>query len=75
MEMKMPSKKDQQEKPTLKIGDKEYDIENLTDESKALVAQIRFMENKLNNLNMETTVLRNSRQAALSKLTSILEQK
>jgi len=71
----MPSKKDQQKKPTLKIGDKEYDIENLTDESKALVAQIRFMENKLNNLNMETTVLRNSRQAALSKLTSILEQK
>ena len=70
----MATKKDQQKKPTLKIGDKEYDIESLTDESKALVAQIRFMENKLNNLNMETTVLRNSRQAALSKLSSILEQ-
>ena len=71
----MATKKVQQNKPTLKIGDKEYDIESLTDESKALVAQIRFMENKLNHLNMETTVLRNSRQAALSKLTSILEQK
>ena len=70
----MATKKAQQNKPTLKIGDKEYDIESLTDESKALVAQIRFMENKLNNLNMEMTVLRNSRQAALSKLTSILEQ-
>lgn len=70
----MATKKNQQKKPTLKIGDKEYDIESLTDESKALVAQIRFMENKLNNLNMETTVLRNSRQAALSKLSSILEQ-
>ena len=70
----MATKKDQQKKPTLKIGDKEYDIESLTDESKALIAQIRFMENKLNNLNMETTVLRNSRQAALSKLSSILEQ-
>ena len=74
MEKKMATKKAQQNKPTLKIGDKEYDIESLTDESKALVAQIRFMENKLNNLNMEMTVLRNSRQAALSKLTSILEQ-
>lgn len=70
----MATKKNQQKKPTLKIGDKEYDFESLTDESKALVAQIRFMENKLNNLNMETTVLRNSRQAALSKLSSILEQ-
>jgi len=70
----MATKKDQQKKPTLKIGDKEYDIESLTDETKALIAQIRFMENKLNNLNMETTVLRNSRQAALSKLSSILEQ-
>ena len=70
----MATKKNQQKKPTLKIGDKEYDIESLTDESKALVAQIRFMENKLNNLNMETTVLRNSRQPALSKLSSILEQ-
>ena len=70
----MATKKDQQKKPTLKIGDKEYDLESLTDESKTLIAQIRFMENKLNNLSMETTVLRNSRQAALSKLSSILEQ-
>ena len=70
----MATKKNEQKKPTLKIGDKEYDIDSLTDESKALVAQIRFMENKLSNLNMETTVLRNSRQAALSKLSSILEQ-
>lgn len=69
----MATKKSETKKPTLKLGEKEYDIENISDEAKALIAQIRFMENKLNNIKMEATVLQNSRQAAISKLSSVLE--
>ena len=71
----MATKKAETKKPTLKLGEKEYDIENISDEAKALIAQIRFMENKINNIKMEATVLQNSRQAAIAKLSSVLEDK
>ena len=71
----MATKKTETKKPTLKLGEKEYDIENISDEAKALIAQIRFMENKINNIKMEATVLQNSRQAAIAKLSSVLEDK
>lgn len=71
----MATKKTETKNPTLKLGEKEYDIENISDEAKALIAQIRFMENKINNIKMEATVLQNSRQAAIAKLSSVLEDK
>ena len=71
----MATKKTETKKSTLKLGEKEYDLENISDEAKALIAQIRFMENKINNIKMEATVLQNSRQAAIAKLSSVLEDK
>ena len=71
----MATKKTETQKPTLKLGEKEYYLENISDEAKALIAQIRFMENKINNIKMEATVLQNSRQAAIAKLSSVLEDK
>ena len=64
--------KTEKEKPVLKINDKEYDIETMTDEQKAMVNHIADLDKKVSGSEFNLVQLRFGRQAFVDGLRASL---
>jgi hypothetical protein len=64
--------KAEKEKSVVKIDDKEYDVESLTDEQKAMVNHILDLERKLQSMEFNLVQLRFGRQAFADALKASL---
>ena len=49
--------------PTIKIDNKEYELDTLSDEAKAQLASLQFVDAELQRLNAQTAVLQTARKA------------
>ncbi|MBL4820834.1 MAG: hypothetical protein JKY98_07575 [Gammaproteobacteria bacterium] len=58
----------------LTLNDKTYKFDELSDEAKALVNNIRFAENKLAQLKSEAALVQTARNTYTQALTAILEK-
>ena len=58
---------------TIKIGDKEYDIETLSDENKAQLASIQYVNTELGRLQAQVAALQTARFAYGRALKESLE--
>ena len=65
--------KTEKEKSVLKIDDKEYDIETMTDEQKAMVNHIADLDRKISGSEFNLVQLRFGRQAFVDGLRASLE--
>jgi|TARA_R100001530_G_scaffold129821_1_gene100361 hypothetical protein len=65
--------KKEKEKPVLKIDDKEYDIETMTDAQKAMVNHIADLDKKVAGSEFNLVQLRFGRQAFVDGLRASLE--
>ena len=54
--------------PTIKIDNKEYDLDTLTDECKAQLASIQFVDQELTRLQAQASVLQTAKSAYLQAL-------
>ncbi len=66
--------KTQKEQPVLKIDDKEYDIESMSNEQKAMVNHIQDLDRKLQSSEFNLIQLRFGRQAFADALKASLEK-
>ena len=64
--------KKEKEKPVLKIDDKEYDIDSMTDEQKAMVNHIADLERKVSGSEFNLVQLRFGRQAFIDEIRASL---
>ncbi|MDA9989522.1 DUF6447 family protein [Paracoccaceae bacterium] len=60
--------------PTVTIDSKKYSLLNASDETKALISQIQFMEQKLRTLQREVSIFQSSRSAAIKQLSVTLNE-
>ena len=60
--------KKEKEKPVLKIDDKEYDVDSMTDEQKAMVNHIADLDKKVAGSEFNLVQLRFGRQAFVDAL-------
>jgi hypothetical protein len=58
--------------PTIRIDDKEYDLDTLSQEAKAQLASIQFVEQELARLQMQAAALQTARNAYLQGLKAAL---
>ena len=58
--------------PTIKIDNKEYDLDTLSDECKAQLASIQFVEQELARLQAQAAVLQTARTAYAKALQAAL---
>ena len=58
--------------PTIKIDNKEYDLDMLSDECKAQLASIQFVEQELVRLQAQTAVLQTAKAAYIQALKASL---
>jgi hypothetical protein len=58
--------------PTIKIDNKEYDLDTLSDQCKAQLASIQFVEQELARLQAQAAVLQTAKAAYLQGLKSSL---
>ena len=58
--------------PTLKIDNKEYDLDTLSDECKAQLASIQFVEQELVRLQAKAAALQTAKAAYLQALKNAL---
>jgi len=58
--------------PSIKIDNKEYDLDSLSDECKAQLASIQFVEQELARLQAQAAVLQTAKAAYLQGLKSSL---
>ena len=65
--------KKEKEKPVLKIDDKEYDIETMTDAQKAMVNHIADLDKKVAGSEFNLVQLRIGRQAFVDGIRASLE--
>ena len=65
--------KKEKEKPVLKIDDKEYDIETMTDAQKAMVNHIADLDKKISGSEFNLVQLRIGRQAFVDGIRASLE--
>ena len=61
--------------PTIKIDDKEYDSETLSDEAKAQLGMIQFVDAELQRLNAQAAVCQTARVAYSKALNELLAAK
>ena len=66
--------KKEKEKPVLKIDDKEYDIETMTDAQKVMVNHIADLDKKLNSSEFNLIQLRFGRQAFVDALKTSIDK-
>lgn len=59
--------------PKITIDDIEYNTEDLSDNSKAQVASLQFLEVQMNKLNSEIAVYQTARNAYIAALKAELE--
>jgi len=64
--------KKEKEKPVLKIDDKEYDINSMTDEQKAMVNHIADLDRKVSGSEFNLVQLRFGRQAFIDAIRASL---
>ena len=67
--------KKEKEKSVVKIDDKEYDVESLTDEQKAMVNHVLDLDRKLQSSEFNLIQLRFGRQAFTDALKASLDEK
>ena len=60
--------KTEKEKPVLKIDDKEYDIESMSDEQKAMINHVQDLDRKLQSSEFNLIQLRFGKQAFVDAL-------
>ena len=66
--------KKEKEKSVVKIDDKEYDVESLTDEQKAMVNHILDLDRKLQSSEFNLVQLRFGKQAFTDALKTSLDE-
>ena len=66
--------KTQKEQPVLKIDDKEYDIESMNNEQKAMINHIADLEKKLQSSEFNLVQLRFGRQAFVDALKASIDE-
>ena len=68
------AKKQKEQKPVLTFDDKEYVIEDMTDEQKAVLNHINDLQNKLNSMQFNLDQLNVGKDAFISKLRESLKE-
>ncbi len=63
------------DKATIKINDKEYRIDELSNEAKALVQSILYVNNKITDLKSQIAVLNAAKEHYLHSLRQLLNKK
>jgi hypothetical protein len=66
--------KTEKEKPVLKIDDKEYDIESMNNEQKAMINHIADLDKKLQSSEFNLVQLRFGRQAFIDALKASVDE-
>ena len=67
--------KEKKEKPVLTLNDKEYIIEDMTDEQKVMVQHINDLQNKQNTNAFISDQLQVGKEAFINMLSKSLEEK
>jgi len=67
------AKQNKEQKPTLMMDDKEYEIENLADDQKMMVAHINDLNRKIDGATFNLQQLQYGRQAFIAALKKALE--
>ena len=57
---------------TIKIDDKDYDVDDLSEEAKAQVASLNFVDAELSRLQLKSAAMQTARNAYASALQSLL---
>ena len=70
----MANKKENEKKPTLVLDDKEYQIEDLGDDQKMMVAHINDLNRKIDGTTFNLQQLQYGRQAFVNALKTDLEK-
>ena len=68
------AKKEKEKKPVLNLDDKEYVIEDMTDEQKAMVNHINDLQNKQNTNQFMADQLSVGKEAFINMLRKALEE-
>ena len=58
--------------PTIKVDNKEYDVDSLSNEAKALLGSIQFVDNEITRLQGQLAAMQTARQAYAKALPSLL---
>mgnify|MGYP003123475919 FL=1 len=66
------AKKEKEQKPVLTFDDKEYIIEDMTDEQKALLNHINDLQNKINSMQFNLDQVSVGKDAFIEKLREAL---
>ena len=66
------AKKEKEQKPVLTFDDKEYIIEDMTDEQKALLNHINDLQNKINSMQFNLDQISVGKDAFIEKLREAL---
>jgi len=69
------AKKEKEKKPVLTFDDKEYVIEDMTDEQKVLLNHINDLQNKMNSMQFNLDQVSVGKEAFIAKLREALEEK
>ena len=68
------AKKEKEQKPVLTFDDKEYIIEDMTDEQKALLNHINDLQNKMNSMQFNLDQVSVGKDAFIEKLREALDE-
>ena len=68
------AKKEKEQKPVLTFDDKEYVIEDMTDEQKGILNHINDLQNKMNSMQFNLDQLSVGKDAFIGKLRESLEE-
>ena len=58
--------------PTIKIDDNDYDLDTLSEEAKAQLASLQFVDTELQRLNAQAAILQTARIAYSNALKELL---
>ena len=61
-------------KNTINVDGKDYDADSLSEQARRLISNIRYVDQELNRLQMQTAALQAGRQAYISTLKNELEK-
>jgi hypothetical protein len=61
--------------PTIKVDEIEYNTEDLTDNGKAQLASLQFLEVQMNKIKSEIAVYQTARNSYIASLKAELEEK
>jgi len=68
------AKKEKEQKPVLTFDDKEYVIEDMTDEQKGILNHINDLQNKMNSMQFNLDQLNVGKDAFIDKLRESLKE-